>query len=278
MGVSPPEVGPGTRLAGVIGFPARHSLSPALHNAGYRALGLDWAYGAFEVPPNDLGSALLAIRALGLGGLSVTMPHKEAAVAYVDELSGVAATLRMVNAVSLHDGRLIGHNTDGDGLVAAINGELGVSIDGAQCAVLGAGGAAVSIIEALARHGAAEVNVVNRTPDRARSAASFAGPVGRVGDVGSVSTADLVVNATPVGMGDDPSLPLPVTSLRSGQLVIDTIYHPRETPLLAAATALGCRTMNGVPMLLHVSAQVFEIFTGSAPPLVAMRSAVADRL
>ncbi len=156
-----------TRLAAVIGHPVEHSLSPALHNAGFASLGVDWAYVAFDVAPGGAVAALAGMRALGIGGLSVTMPHKEDVAAAVDVLDPAAAALRSVNTVvALRDGRLAGHSTDGDGFVASLGAE-GVAIAGRAVCVLGAGGAARSIVEALARNGAAQVVVVNRSAERA---------------------------------------------------------------------------------------------------------------
>jgi shikimate dehydrogenase len=264
---------PTTTIAGVIGQPVRHSLSPAIHNAAYRACGLDWAYAAFEVAPPELASAIGAVRSLGLGGLSVTMPHKQASVAHLDALSGVASTLQMVNAIANEGGRLIGHNTDGDGLVAALTAELDSPVRGRKCAVLGAGGAARAVVEAFARHGAAEVHVINRTPARALEAVALAGPVGQASTAAVIPDMEVVVNATPVGMGNDVASPVPAELLRAGQVVVDTIYHPAETTLLREARGRGCRASNGVPMLVHVSALVFEIFTGVPAPIAEMRAA-----
>ncbi|MCU1503757.1 MAG: aroE, partial [Ilumatobacteraceae bacterium] len=225
-----------TRLAGVIGHPVRHSLSPALHNAGFASLRLDWVYTAFEVPDGAALAALAAMRTLGLGGLSVTMPHKEAVAAAVDVLDPAAAALRSVNTVvPLPDGRLAGHSTDGDGFVASLVA-AGHPVEGRSICVLGAGGAARSVIEALARNRARAVVVVNRSAERAAVAAALAPTVGRVGEAADVTTADVVVNATSVGMGSR-ELPISPRLLRCDQVVADIVYHPRRTALLDAAEA-----------------------------------------
>jgi len=265
-----------TSLAAVIGSPVRHSRSPAIHNAAFRALDLDWIYLAFDVAPGDAGRAIDAVRTLGLGGLSVTMPHKDAVVGLVDELSDDARLLGAVNCVTPSDGRLVGDNTDGAGFIASLT-DVGVSVDGRSCVVLGAGGAARAVILALGRAGAASVTVVNRTAGRAEQAAALAGPVGRVGSLGDLAHADLVVNATSVGMAGSPATPFDVGLLRVDDppVVADLVYEPLVTPLLAAAGEVGAVTVDGLGMLVHQAAVAFESWTGLAPPIAAMRAAAA---
>lgn len=271
-----------TRLAAVIGDPVRHSLSPLLHNTAFAALDLDWVYVALEVAPGAAAAALDAMRTLGIAGLSVTMPHKEAVAAACDELTEEAAALRAVNCVVNDGGRLIGHNTDGDGFLAALAAELDLDPAGRRCVVLGAGGAARSIALALARAGAGEVAVVNRTASRAEEVAALLGPVGRVvgpDDLASVMAgAELIVNATSLGMGTDGAVPLEVALLRPEHVVVDIIYRPLVTPLLAAARSLGCRSANGISMLVHQAAIAFTHWTGQPAPVEAMTAAVAPML
>lgn len=264
-----------TRLAAVIGSPVRHSSSPAIHNAAFAAAGLDWRFVAFEVAPGDCGRALDGMRALGIGGLSVTMPHKDDVAALVDELSPDAEALAAVNCVvPVADGRLRGENTDGPGFVAALR-EAGIEPAGARCCVLGAGGAARSVVLALSRAGASDVAVVNRTPAKGETAAALAASVGRVGSAeADIPDADIVVNGTPVGMGTSGGLPLDPARLRPGQVVADLIVHPRRTPLLDAAEAAGCRIVDGFGMLVHQAVVAFELWTGVEAPLGAMRAAV----
>lgn len=261
-----------TVVAAVIGSPVRHSLSPAIHNAAFAALGLDWAFVAFEVAPTATGEALAAVRALGLGGLSVTMPHKEGAARAVDRLSDDAAALGAVNCVVPVGSQLVGENTDGPGFLDALRVDEGFDPDGRRCVVLGAGGAARAVVHALASAGASEVVVVNRTAANARTAVALAGTVGRVGPPDAASDADLVVNATPVGMAGDGS-PLPGVRLGAGQLVIDLIYHPPSTPLLAEAEAGGARVANGLGMLVHQAAHAFRHWTGEPAPVGVMAAA-----
>jgi shikimate dehydrogenase len=268
-----------TRLAAVIGCPVRHSLSPAIHNAAFGATALDWAYVAFEVPPGAAPQALIGMRALGIDGLSVTMPHKSAIADAVDRRTPVADRLHAVNTVVRRpDGTLEGHNTDGDGFVAALRAG-GTDPAGRRVALLGAGGAGRALALALAAARAAEVAVVNRSSGPAETAAALAGSVGRVGTVADVGHADLVVNATPVGMGDDDgSLPIDPGLLHAGQTVADIIVHPLDTALLQAARRAGAGTVDGLGMLVHQAALAFTLWTGVDAPVPAMRAAAEREL
>ncbi len=266
-----------TRVAAVIGSPVRHSLSPALHNAGFSATGVDWVYTAFEVAPGDAGAALDAMRVLGLGGLSVTMPHKEAVAALVDELDPAASALRSVNTVvPVGDGRLKGYSTDGAGFVASLAAE-GVEIRGRRICVLGGGAAARAIVDALAREGASTITVVNRSAERARAAAALAGAVGSVGDAHDVTACDIVVNATSIGMGST-ELPCDVDLLHSGHVVADIVYHPRRTALVVAAERAGARTVDGLGMLVHQAVLQQELWTGVRPDASVMWAAAERQL
>jgi len=266
-----------TTVAAVIGSPVRHSLSPALHNAAFEAAGVPWVYVAFDVAHGDASHALAAMRALGIGGMSVTMPHKEMVAANVDELDPAAAALRSVNTVvRTPQGALKGYSTDGAGFVASL-AEAGVEVVGRSVVVLGAGAAARAVIDALARAGATTVTVVNRSVDRAREAAALAGSGGRVGVVDDVTAADVVVNATSVGMASD-DLPLDAAMLRFGQVVADLVYHPLETALLAAARAGGAIAVDGLGMLVHQAALQQELWLGVKPDTAVMRAAALREL
>lgn len=261
-----------TRLAGVIGSPVRHSRSPVIFNAAFGAAGLDWAYCAFEVAPGGAGGALDAMRALGLAGLSVTMPHKDAVARLVDRCSADAAALGAVNCVVPRDGALVGENTDGAGFVDALRSDAGFDPAGRRCLVVGAGGAARAVVLALARAGAAEVGVANRTAARGQEAAALAGPVGRLAQLDEVAGADLVVNATSVGM-DGLALPFDVTRVGAGQVIAELIYHPEVTPLLAGARAVGATAFGGLGMLVHQAARAYRLWTGDVAPLEIMAEA-----
>ena len=265
-----------TRVAAVIGTPVRHSLSPAIHNAGFAALDLDWRFVAFEVASGDAARALEGMRAFGLGGLSVTTPHKDAVAELVEERSEDAASLGAVNCVvPVGRGRLRGENTDGAGFVAAL-AEAGIDPAGRRIRVLGAGGAARSVVLALARAGAAEVGVLNRTRPRAERAAALAGAAGFVTE--RWDDGDLVVNATSVGMGGTGELPLDPAGLRPEQVVAELVVHPVDTPLVQVARTAGCTVVDGVGMLVHQAAAAFEAWTGCSAPVAAMAEAARTEL
>jgi shikimate dehydrogenase len=271
-----------TRVAGVIGDPVRHSLSPTIHNAAFAAAGLDWAFLAFEVPRGEASVAIAGMRALGIDGLSVTMPHKADAAAAVDELSPAAQALGVVNTIVRRGTVLVGENTDGEGFLNALHVDEGVDIAGMRCLVVGAGGAARSVVRALGEAGAGEIIVAARRPDAAAEVAALAS-VARPGAVDEADTADLIVNATPVGMDDvveldAPTLPVPADRLGSGQLVVDLVYHPLLTPLVREARARGAVAVNGLGMLVHQAAIAFRLWTGEDAPLDAMSAAVLAEL
>ncbi len=264
----------------MIGSPVRHSLSPSIFNAAFLAAGLDWVYLAFEVPEGAAGLAMAGVRALGLEGLSVTMPHKAAVIVGLDSLSRDAEALGAVNCISRRGALLHGDNTDGVGFIDALRVDEGIEVSGARCVVVGAGGAGRAVTRALAQAGAASIVVINRSVGPAERAVALAGPRARVGTSDDFEVADLVVNATPLGMGvvvstagEPEPLPVDVTRLGPGQVVIDLVYHPAITPLLAAAHERGLRAVNGLGMLIHQAAHAFRLWTNEDPPLEAMSAA-----
>lgn len=261
-----------TAVVAVIGDPVAHSLSPAIHNAAFDAEGLDWVCVGFRVAPGRLGDAVRGIRGLGVRGVSVTMPHKAAVLDELDELTPTAQSLGAVNCIINDDGHLIGDNTDGEGFLVGLRHDFGLAPAGLECVVIGAGGAARAVVRALAEAGAGSVGVLNRTPERAASAAALAGSQGFVAVDDDVSRADIVVNATPVGMGDDGRVPIDPSLLTAGGTVAELVYHPASTPLMELATARGCATANGVSMLVGQAAVAFEHWTGRGAPLDRMRA------
>jgi len=271
-----------TQVAAVIGDPVDHSLSPVLHNAAFAALGLDWVYLALPVPTGDVTRAVAGVRALGIMGLSVTMPHKAPVAAEMDQLSPTATRLGAANTVVRRGSELLGESTDGDGFLAALRADEGWDPAGRSCIVLGAGGAARAVILALAEAGAASVSVVARRSTSGADAAGLAGRAGRGASIDAVAGAELVVNATPVGMlghrsGDLP-MGLDTARLGSGQLVVDLIYAPPSTPMLDAARAQGARVANGLGTLIHQAALQFRLWTGMDPPLPVMSAAAMAAL
>lgn len=271
-----------TTVVGVMGDPVAHSLSPLLHNTAFAALGLDWVSVGFHVPAGATAGALAGVRALGLAGLSVTMPHKSEVAGLVDECTPTAEKLGAVNCVVRRGERLVGENTDGEGFVASVRRAAGFEPEGSRCLVAGAGGAARAVILALAEAGAAEVIVVNRSPQRAEAAARLAGRAGRVGRAEEAREAGLVVNATPVGMADGPGAeaepPVRADLLGPGQVAVDLVYHPLRTRWLAAADADGATAVSGLGMLVHQAAAQLHLWTGLEPPVAAMWQAASRSL
>jgi shikimate dehydrogenase len=234
----------------------------------------------FPIEPGCIEHAVAAARTFNVMGASVTIPHKEAVVAFCDELSPEAVALDAVNTLQFLGGKVIGHNTDGPGFLASLGEELQFDVSGSRCVVLGAGGAAKAVVASLAAAGAEQITVVNRSEERGAGTAALGGARGRVGGVDDVAGADLIVNATPVGMQGEfeGQSPLAVEHLRSGQVVADLIYRPARTPLLEMAAAAGARTMNGTGMLLHQAALQVELWTGRKPPVEVMRNAMMRSL
>ena len=264
-----------TRVAGVIGDPVRHSLSPRLHNAAYHALGLDWVYVAFAVSDGDAPAAIDAVRALDLVGLSVTMPHKTAVATLCDELSPDAAALRSVNTVTrLAQGAIAGDSTDGPGFMRAL-AEAEVDAAGHAVLVLGGGGAARAVAHALGGCGA-RVTIAARNPAAASAAAALAGGVAIGWDDRTAAAAGsgIIVNATPLGMAGRAEMPIGAGVLGPTHVVVDLVYHPVETPLLRAALDRGARVVSGLGMLVHQAALQVERWTGRPAPVEAMRAAV----
>lgn len=270
------------RLAALIGSPVEHSLSPVIHQAAFDVAEVGWVYLAFDVAPGDAGAALDAMRVLGIAGMSVTMPHKRDVADAVDRLEPAARALRSVNTVSWEDGRLVGSSTDGAGFVASL-ADAGVDPADARVAVIGAGGAARSVIDALGRAGATDITVLNRTRERAELAATLAAAAS-VGIPSDITRADIVVNATSVGMGIDAGragrgdLPCEPTLLRPEQVVADLVYHPLRTAWLTAAEAVGARTVDGLGMLVHQAALQQERWLGIRPDVAVMRAAAEAAL
>ena len=270
----------GLRMAAVIGDPVRHSRSPAIHNAAFAVAGIDWVFTAFEVPAGKGAEALDAMRVLGLAGMSVTMPLKAEVAAAADEVDEEVEVLAAANCmVPLGDGRLRAANTDAAGFVAGLQADAGLSADGLRVVLMGGGGAARAVAWGLAAAGAADVAVINRTQAKAQTAAAAANAAGRTGRSGRVGTmddvagADVVVNATSVGMGADPSMPCDPSLLRPGQVAVDLVYEPTETAWLAALRQRGVEAHNGLSMLAYQAAAAFELWTGAEAPVEVMRQA-----
>ncbi len=273
-----------TRLYGVMGDPVEHTLSPAMHNAAFAALGMNAVYLPLPVEPQQLRRALLALPALGFGGVNLTVPHKERALRVVHQATERARRIGAVNTVVVRRGRLLGDNTDGEGLLRALR-EGGVVVRGASAVVLGAGGAARAVAVTLAAAGCHSLTISNRTVERARRLAAWVrravrgAPVdcvalGSVALADRISHADLVVNATSVGLRGETVRLVPSAALQRGQHVVDLVYRPSGTALLVAARRRGAHAHDGLGMLLHQGAFAFELWTGRRAPLDVMRRAL----
>jgi len=276
-----------TKLAFVLGHPVTHSLSPAMHRAAFAATGINAAYLPWVVAPDRLAEAVRGLRAMeNLLGANVTVPHKEAIVPLLDGLTPEAEAFGAVNTVLPRDGKLIGDNTDGAGFLAALRADLGCEAGGLTAVVLGAGGAARAVAMSLARAGARRIVLVNRSLERGRLVADAVAaryPACEVAaqalqprwQVSEVPEIRLLVNTTSVGLHSSDPLLFAYSSLSAQIMVCDLIYNPPETALLQVARSRGCRTTNGMGMLVHQGALAFERWTGKPAPVHAMREAVA---
>ncbi len=278
-----------TKIVGLIGWPTGHSVSPAMHNAAFAALGMDWRYVPLPVTtdrPAAVGEAVRGVRALGLVGANVTVPHKQAVMPHLDELTPAAAAIGAVNTIVVtQDGRLLGDNTDAPGFVADLR-DHGVEPQGRHCLVLGAGGSARAVVYGLAQAGAMSVTIANRTVPRAEelNAALQPGIHGCRLDAcalpdslaGAAETADLVIYCTSLGMSPNvDGLPWDAgLAFRAGQTVYDLVYNPRVTRLLRKAETDGARAIGGIGMLIWQGAIAFERWTGVMPPVEVMRQAI----
>jgi shikimate dehydrogenase len=265
-----PNIGAATALCGIVLHPAGHTRSPAMHNAAFGALGLDAAYLAFDVPPERLGDAIAGVRALGLRQVAVSIPHKEDVMQHLDRIDETAAAIGAVNTVTRRGDELVGSNTDWTGALRALEREIDPK--GRRAVVLGAGGAARAVVYALL-HAGAEVMVLNRTEARARvlSRALSASGSGSLADLADLPH-DILVNTTAVGLRSAAS-PVPAEHLRAESVVMDAVYEPEQTRLLADAEARGARPLGGKWMLVHQAAEQLRLWTERDAPIAVMAAA-----
>lgn len=271
-------------LFGIFGHPVRHSLSPSMHNAAFRHLGINAVYLAFDV--TDLSAAMSGAKALNIHGLSITIPHKEAIMSLLDEIDRDARFIGAVNTVVNRDGRLIGFNTDCTGARKALEEAFGAEkmdfkgvngqanavsvLAGKSVVILGAGGSARAVAFSLKSAGMS-VHIANRTVEKAKQLSDVVGgSFSNLHDVCNI-TADILVNTTSVGMAPDvDEIPVSTNCLGNFSVVMDIVYSPLETALLREAQQRGCRTVNGLRMLLHQAACQFELWTGLPAPFHVM--------
>ena len=274
-----------TKLAGVMGWPVAHSLSPALHGHWLDSLGIDGAYLPLAIAPENFTEVLAALPKMGFRGVNVTVPHKEAALAAVDEADALARRIGAVNTIVVGaDGKLTGTNTDGFGFLENLKaGAPEWTVAGGPAVVLGAGGAARAVAVALIDAGAPEIVLVNRTRARAEKiAADLGGPL-VVWDwddrAAALAGVNLLVNTTTLGMTGKAALDISLDALPTGALVNDIVYAPLQTELLAAASARGNPVVDGLGMLLHQARPGFEAWFGVAPEVTPdLRARILENL
>lgn len=272
------------RLAGVMGWPVAHSLSPRLHGYWLERYGIDGAYVPLPVRPERLASALRALADLGFAGCNLTVPHKEAALGLLEEVDEEARRVGAVNSLRVRpDGSLLGWNTDIEGYRLSLAAALpGRSFAGQVVAVIGAGGAGRAVAAALLSLAVGELRLVNRSPGRSEGVArALGGPIRPMAwerRGAALAGATLLVNATTLGMAGQPPLEIDLTALPAEAAVSDIVYTPLETPLLAAARARGHPLIDGLGMLLHQAVPGFESWFGVRPEVTAeLRSFVLAR-
>jgi shikimate dehydrogenase len=274
-----------TQFYGVFGDPIRHSRSPIMLNRAFREKGINAAYGAYHIKPEQLRSAVEGIRALGFGGVNVTIPHKVEVMQYLDEIDEGARIIGAVNTIVNREGRLIGYNTDGIGYVRSLKEETGIDLKGKRVLLIGAGGAARGVGYALSLEQPETVWIANRTAERAVQLAADLSALTDVRGMGMdeinhiKNQVDLIVNTTSIGMyphvDESPAEP---EWFHEGMTVSDLIYNPLMTRMLKEAAERGARIHSGLGMFIYQGAYAFEYWTGQPAPIAAMRETVEESL
>lgn len=285
------DANPPIRL-GVAGDPVAHSLSPQIQNAALKHCKLDMQYARFHISPGELREALQLFRGLDFAGVNLTVPHKIAALDFVDEIDSEAKQIGAVNTVKIDNGKSVGFNTDGKGFVRAIREEFVVDLRDLRVMILGAGGAARAIALQCAKENCERLVIANRTLEKAQkltdelrgffSGPRVLGPVARLQTIPweegairfQIANVDLIVNATLIGLNRTEASPIPARLLAPHLMIYDTIYSDKRTPFVSAAIEAGARATNGLSMLLHQGALAFEIWFGREAPLDVMRKAL----
>ncbi|ARA99015.1 shikimate dehydrogenase [Geobacillus thermodenitrificans] len=269
---------------GLLGFPVEHSLSPLMHNDAFAYFGISARYHLFSVKPEQVGEAIAGVRALGIAGVNVTIPHKMAVIPFLDEVDEHARRIGAVNTIVNDSGRLIGYNTDGPGYVKALEEEMDIHLDGKRILLIGAGGGARGIYFSLLSTAAERIDIANRTAEKAarligegdeRRSTFF--PLAEAER--RLAEYDIIINTTSVGMHPHvDEQPLSLQQMRPGTVVSDIIYNPLETKWLKEAKARGARVQNGVGMLVYQGALAFEKWTGQWPNVNRMKQLVINQL
>ena len=262
-----------TRITGLFGYPVEHTLSPLMHNAAFEHLGLDYCYLPFSVHPDSLKTAVEAVRALKLAGVNVTIPHKEAVIPYLDTVNEEALFIGAVNTIVNREGTLTGYNTDGRGFMRALS-ENNISPENKRVLVVGAGGASRAISYYLSEK-AGRLCLYDTDKMKLEKLASDLSEIRdniHILNTVDAKDFDLLINATPLGLKAADPLPMDVSRLSPGQTVCDLIY--KKTPLLSLAEKKGCKTSDGLGMLLWQGVLAFELWIGTFPPVDIMRKAL----
>lgn len=267
-----------TKIAGIFGFPVRHTLSPAMHNAALQALKLDFAYLPFEVDPASLGAAVEGIRAMNLRGVNVTIPHKETVMKFLDAIDPLAKKIGSVNTIVNNNGKLTGYNTDGIGFLRDIENN-GFNPKGKTAVLLGAGGAGRAVAAVLSWAKLKKLYITDMDEAKAKALArriTNAEFVKFSGWKYKANSVDLLINATPAGMHKGPA-PIKSGELKKNIFVYDLVYN-RRTELLAEAKKAGAKCCSGLGMLINQGAAAFELWTGKKAPILIMRKALLKQL
>lgn len=278
-----------TKLTGIIGYPLTYTISPAMHNAVFERLNMNFAYVPLIVEPGSLYQALEGLKALNFVGVNVTMPHKEAVLPFMDDVASYAQMVGAVNTIQVKDGRLIGYNTDGRGFISSLENDSGFDPAGKKVVIFGAGGGARSVAASLCLARSESISVINRTVERAESlvdmmSTKFGGCALEALSpedekvATAIAACDLVVNAIPVGMDENVPMPDAIEFVGKKHLVFDLVYRPEESPVLAAAKAKGAKCQNGLGMLVYQGANAFDIWTQRSAPIDVMFEAARKAL
>jgi shikimate dehydrogenase len=263
-----------TKITGLFGYPVEHTLSPAMHNAAFQKLGLDYCYVPFHVRPEDLANAVKSITALNLAGVNVTVPHKEKVIPMLDEIHEEASFIGAVNTIVNAEGRLKGYNTDGRGFMQSLS-EEGIAVENKDIIIIGSGGASRAISYYLSQKaGKLQLFDIDREKvgKLVKDLSRIRNNVSTAEDLSAIDRFHIIINATPLGLRKEDPLPLNTSLLSKEQTVCDLIY--KKTPLLEAASEKGCVNMHGLGMLLWQGVFAFELWTGKKPPVQIMRDAL----
>jgi shikimate dehydrogenase len=268
------EINGRTKITGLFGYPVEHTLSPAMHNAAFMALGLNYCYVPFLVHPDSLANAVKGIKALNLAGVNVTIPHKEKVIPLLDEINREASFIGAVNTIVNSDGKLTGYNTDGRGFIQSLT-EKNISIEGKDILIVGAGGASRAVSYYLCQK-AKSLSLFDIDTEKAGNLVhdlkQISPGISHIKDISGIDTFNIIINATPLGLKQGDPLPVNTGLLKKEQIVCDLIY--KETRLLEEASKKGCITLNGLGMLLWQGALAFELWTGKKPDAKVMRNAL----